>query len=137
MTWEVRALCGTRSTRLVAIAVCEFHINFCGDDLGLLDPECFWGPFSFFASFSSCPSPTTGLCQVGPVGEDVQKSPKLSRSLAASFPFSFSLCVSLSPCVSPPSLHHPCFPPPSPLNMGKFWGDFKSGRMRREMGYLK
>lgn len=137
MTWEVGALCGTRSTRLVALALCEFHVDFCGDDLGLPDPESFWGLFPFFASFSSCPSPTTGLCRVGPVGRGcAEVIQTLWLTLRLLFFLLLSLCLSLPACLSPPSITHPLLPPLL-LNMGKFWGDFKSGRMLREMGYLK
>lgn len=125
MTWEVGALCGTRSTRLVALALCEFHVDFCGDDLGLPDPESFWGLFPFFASFSSCPSPTTGLCRVGPVGRGcAEVIQTLWLTLRLLFFLLLSLCLSLPACLSPPSITHPLLPP-SPSEHGQVLGGFQ------------
>ena len=114
-------VCST-STWLIAVAVCEFRVDFCKVDLDLqtLNPLEV-SSLSLHLSSSRPSLPPKGLCR-GPVEYDVQKSSKLS--LAQPFS-SFSLCAALPlRLASPPTATHPILPHLI-LNMGKFWGNFK------------
>lgn len=90
-------------------------------------------PLSLSLPHSSLPP--QGPCR-GPVEHDRQKSPKLSLALSQPPFLLLPLCPSPYVSRSPPSITHPLLPHLT-LNMGKFWGNFKEGRMIWGMDYLK
>lgn len=111
------ALCST-STLLSAVAVCEFHIDFCRDDLG---SQTLSYLEVYYLSLNLSPPPHLSHLTVSARVEYVQKSSKLSLALPQPPSLSPSLCASLSLHVLLPLPPLPIpFSPHFTLNMGKF-----------------